>query len=222
MLWFYGDESGEHNAAGSLVRLTLAGGIATCEDWKRLTADWKCHLGRFAHYGISWFHMTDFEAHRPPFDKLTDVDRFDLLQGLLDITLRHVPLFFGTTDEPSFDKIWLRYGCHVLKTQRELTIAARRAGEKITMVLAKNHDVKAGRLRQFVDGWIDREVFEFGGFECPQSVCPLQVADIVAYEFSRTMRQQKPGRERYPLSRLKAAQGGCHLLSLHFLKRMEI
>lgn len=223
MIWLYGEESGEHDKSdGTLRRLTLGCGIAPCESWARLSVEWTDHLYRFERHGISWFHMTDFEARKEPYENLTDSERRDLLGGLLDIALRHVPLIFGTVDEPGHEPLWLRYGGNVLKTQQELTIAARTAGGKINVVLARIKGAKMGKLGHFIDQWADPDVFEMTGIGDPRTMPPLQVADIVAYEFSRAMRPEKPEKERYPLTRLKTAQHGCHLLSTKFLKRMEI
>lgn len=222
MAWLYMDDSGEHGPDGALLRFTLGGGISTIADWEALSYEWADHLRRFSHHGIEWFHMVDFEARAKPFNIIQGDERKALLNGLLDIILRYVPFFFGTTDEPSAEPIWLRYGGAVIKTQKEISAAGQTGASPITLVLAKQQGIRAARLREMIDQWMDPSVFDFGGFGEPRKICPLQVADIVAYEFSRAMRLNKPEKERYPLTRLKSARHGCHLLSTKFLKRMEI
>lgn len=221
MAWLYMDESAEHGPGGKVRRFTLGGAIATAANWKNLCAEWTGHLNRFSHHGIEWFHMTDFEARKKPYDKIQDEERKALLNGLLEIALRHVPIFFGTVDEPSHEPLWLRYAGAVIKTQKNISIAAETYGP-VTLVLAKINGVKSGLLRDKIVEWSDPKVFKFGGFGEPRQIAPLQVADIAAYEFSRAMRENKPEKERYPLSRLKTASGGCHLISTKFLKGMPL
>jgi hypothetical protein len=222
MLWLYMDDSGEHDReTGTLRRLTLAGGVTTYEGWEMFSIEWCAHLERFKDHGISWFKMSDFEARVPPYDKLGKAERQDLLNGLLDIGLKYVPLFFGTTDEPEAMRLDVRHAGHVIKTKSILSEAARAGNGHVRLVLSHQKDIRPSKLIAFVEDW-ETESFRFEGFGDPRTFCPLQLADIVAYEFSRAMRAVKPEKERYPLTRLKTASSGCHLMSVKFLKTMDL
>jgi hypothetical protein len=105
MLWTYLDESGEHNPKGhsqegQLSRLTVGGGIARLEQWEELSLGWASVLDR---YQIPAFHMTDFEARRPPFD-WPETKRRDLLGALLDLALENVQEFIGFIGQPEAGK----------------------------------------------------------------------------------------------------------------------
>jgi len=103
MLWMYLDESGSHNSkSGYLEHLVLGGGIADFPAWEALSLDWAATLEAFE---IPMFHMADFEARVAPFEGWCNIKRRALLSGLLDITVKHIPFFFGVvdkSDKPAF------------------------------------------------------------------------------------------------------------------------
>jgi hypothetical protein len=77
--------------------------------------------------------------------------------------------------------------------------------EDITLVFAKHKDYSAERIGRYVDIW-QKECSNlvFGGVGDPIKLCPLQAADIIAYEVSREFRMapNKPIKARYPWQRL--------------------
>ena len=78
--------------------------------------------------------------------------------------------------------------------------------EPITVVFAAHREIRAEEIGRFFDLWRDDAPIEFGGFANPETVCPLQLADIVAYEFRCAARPEQPDKMRYPLTRLKTAK----------------
>jgi hypothetical protein len=208
MLWHYLDESGEHSPQGSLIRLTLGGGIASAEQWGQLEGPWKEAL---AEAGVSTFHMADFEAWAPPFDfRLSDGSRDRekhnrLLNALLDTIIAHIDQLVGfvgaeSCGKPEFEDA---YAANVAKAVKHGLIDAYQSGEPIRMVFAKHRDFKGARIAKFFEQWDEPGRLEFGGIAEPCDLPQLQVADIVAYEMSRWFRDQRPDEDRYPLRRLK-------------------
>jgi hypothetical protein len=211
MLWHYLDESGEHGTGGKLTRLTLGGGIASCEAWAAFSAAWDVML---AEYDLPAFHMADFQAWKRPFDfKLPDGSRDwekhrRLMNAALDIIIAHVDELIGFIAEPEAGKNAFddAYETNIAKAVKEAAIDTRHSGQPVTMVFAKHNDFKPSRIGAFFDLWDDKDGrLKFGGVADPVGLPPLQVADIVAYELSRWARTNRPEENRYPLKRLKDA-----------------
>jgi hypothetical protein len=206
MIWVYFDESGEHDEGGTLRRLTLGCGIAPFDAWQQLSREWRTVLNS---YCISMFHMADFEARVKPFDGWSKARREGLVNELLDITSRHVPIFCGYHDRPgdiiSGAQLRATYQRNIIKAFKETVLLLDRfSGQDITIVFARHKNISMemiGRIFDFFDHWSTGRI-KFGGFAEPLEVEPLQVADIVAYECSRSARKIRPEQERYPLRRL--------------------
>jgi hypothetical protein len=99
MLWAYFDDSGLHNAAtGGLDWLVLGGGIATAENWERVSEEWEAAKNDF---GINTFHMADFEANEGEFENLGTDDHKVLLSRLLEIQSKYVHNIIGVTNTKS-------------------------------------------------------------------------------------------------------------------------
>ena len=202
MLWAYFDESGEHDASGALSRLTVGGGIAPLEEWEALSLRWRVLLDRFE---LPFFHMTDFEARKRPFHELGEADRLVLLSGLLDLAVEHVSEFVGFIGQPEKGKAALvdAYETNLAKATREMAIDLHSSGEKLTVIFARHKEISAAKIGQWFDLWADAdESLVFGGVGNPNDLCPLQVADIVAYEIARDARSVRPEKTRYPFERL--------------------
>jgi hypothetical protein len=216
MLWHYIDESGEHGTDGSLIRLTLGGGIARTEQWQALDGPWRRAL---ADAGITTaFHMSDFEAWEPPFDfTLRDGSRDRethdrLLNELLDTIIAHIDHLVGfVADAPkarSKKLIFTKtYAATVARAIRSSLMDSRQFDEPITTVFADHKNFKGSRIAEFFAQWHEPERIHFGGIGKPACLPQLQVADIIAYELSRWARDKdkRPEQDRYPLRRLKEA-----------------
>jgi hypothetical protein len=99
MIWAYFDESGEYEQ-GKLTAMTIGGICAPVEKISRLDAAWRAAL---ADEGLTEFHMTDFEAWRPPFDFEIGGQRDyakhrRLLSSLLNILIGHAEHLMGFGD----------------------------------------------------------------------------------------------------------------------------
>jgi hypothetical protein len=204
MLQAYFDESGEHDKeTGRLTCLTLAGGIAPVSAWKILASEWRVTLYR---YGLSSFHMVDFEAHKGQFEKLEDKNRKILLNELIDIIMKYVTGLYGFWCVPPPEKNAILTEAYetVFSTMcRHMAIRTVDCESQIIVVIAEHDNVSAVKTGSYLDIWKKQFMgIEFGGFARPDSCCPLQVADIVAYEISRHFRERRPERDRYPLTRL--------------------
>jgi hypothetical protein len=210
--------SGEHDREGGHQKsLVLGGGIAQFSDWEALSLDWAGTLESFA---IPAFHMADFEARAKSFEGWPESRRRALLGGLLDITVRHIPLFFGTIDKGDKPGFRARYHANLAKTITTMWPAARNSGEAITVVFAAHEEIRAELMGRAFDFWNREGILTFGGFADPVRVCPLQVADIVAYELCRAARSVRPAQTRYPLKRLKERH--CFLLHAETLGVVEL
>ena len=92
----YLDESGTH--AESKV-LAVAGYLSPAEMWITFEKQWRQCLSRF---GLSCFHMTDYENRKKEFDKLSGNDRIKLLKKLIRII--HNNLAYGVSVSVRTDK----------------------------------------------------------------------------------------------------------------------
>src|SRR6266851_600122 len=218
MLWMYLDESGEHDREdGHQKSLALGGGIAPLSAWEALSLDWAGTLESFA---IPAFHMTDFEARAKSFQGWSEDRRRALLSGLLDIAVKYVPLFFGTVDKGDKPGFRARHHANLAKTITTIWSASQNSNEPITVVFAAHEEISAELMGRAFDFWNKDGDLTFDGFANPLRVCPLQVADIVAYEFNRAARSVRPAQTRYPLERLKKRH--CFLLHAETLGVVDL
>lgn len=212
MLWHYLDESGEHAKDGKLTRLTLGGCVATVDAWKDFCLPWQDMLDE---YGIPMFHMSDFQAWKPPFDFLAldgkrDWDKHRaLMNRALDLIIEHASQILGFVSDPeagkpAFDNA---YESNLAKAVLEASKGRWHGEDPLTMVFAKHRDFKASRIAEYFELWDDVPGLAFGGVADPSAVLPLQAADLVAYEMGCYSRTNQPEEVRYPMKRLSAAFG---------------
>ena len=79
MLAAFIDESGLHAEARTFC---LAGYLATSETWFELARAWRAAL---AEYGLTAFHMSEYENRRGAFTSLSNADRIGLMKDLVSI-----------------------------------------------------------------------------------------------------------------------------------------
>ena len=200
MLWAYFDESGWHasrDAGGRLKKLTVGGCIASSESWERLSLHWSSAIAAMK---LPYFHMADFEAKQSPYGHWTEEDRKNRLNTLLDIIGgpdRHCYSFTNIArPDDTTSSIYERCAHDVLF---ELSMF----GEEFSVVFA--HHPEFGRHTELLDRLLK---YGIGGtirscaVALPIDTCPLQAADLVAYEMSRAERETLI-RTRYPLRRLQ-------------------
>src|SRR5437667_8584873 len=90
--WAYVDESIRGSAKS---RLGMGGAISRLEDWEALSVEWEAVLRS---YGLTMFHMVDFENNAKEFRRehgWCEERKRQLFNALLDIIDRHVRAFFG-------------------------------------------------------------------------------------------------------------------------------
>jgi hypothetical protein len=218
MLWWMFDESYQHSKeTGHASLVTVAGCAATAEDWYSLTLDWAAALEQ---YQIPAFHMTDFEANRGEFDgwEKTPDRRRSLLSSLLDTAGRHVHHFWGVarrvdnSDGSIAEAYRLCVDDMVKDLARDLHF---RLGQKFALVFARHRNFDPGLVRQAIERQYP-ERFGSVSSDDPNAMCPLQVADLVAFEV-RCKQRDRDG-ERYPFRRLRdaaRAADGTFSLSWH-------
>ena len=209
------DESYEHDKrSGHATKVTVGGCIADAGAWVVLSGEWAAALERFE---VSAFHMTDFEANQRAFrgwDQYPE-RRHALLATLLDIGTRYIRHFLGVAREVenASGKEAEAYRLCVSDLVKQLAgTEHQRHRCRFSIVFAKQSAFRAEMCRIAIekDGG---ERFGSVSSNEPESMSPLQLADIVAYEISRAQRFGGP--ERYPFRRLRdVARHGYGTFSL--------
>lgn len=200
MLWAYFDESGwraPRDAGGRLKKLTVGGCIASFESWECLSLHWSSALTAMK---LPYFHMADFKSKQSPYDHWTKDERKNRLNTLLTIIGgpdRHCYSFTNIArPDDTTSSIYERCAHDVLL---ELSMF----GEEFAVVFA--HHPEFGRHTELLDLMLK---YGIGGTirSCtvarPIDACPLQAADLVAYEMSKEERDTLIP-TRYPLLRLQ-------------------
>ncbi len=200
MLWAFFDESGWHAKSaqgGGLKKLTVGGCIATFESWEGLSLEWSAAL---ATMNLPCFHMTDFEARKPPYDIWTDQqrkDRLNILLGILGGKDRHC---YGFTNyaRPGDTTSSIYERC-----AHDLLLELGLFDEEFAVVFAHHpeygrHDQLFGLLREHGMGKAIKSL----SIAMPADTCPLQAADIIAYEI-RCEERDELIPMRYPLRKIQ-------------------
>ncbi len=211
-VWAYYDESGEYDASGNLLNMTVGGCFSTLSKWQSFCGEW-CQV--LSEEGLEWFHMTDFEAWRPPYEFLLPSGERDharhknLLNRLLSIKLKYIEGYYGYS---SFTANTTRKTAHSALLEDcihgAISHAAFEAWEHyqrpLNLVFAVQPHFPEATLRKYI--WF----YDYGDavgrissttMAHVKDVTPLQAADILAYEMGRV---QRPGRPvRYPIKRIQ-------------------
>jgi hypothetical protein len=153
--------------------------------------------------GISQFHMADFEARQKPFDTWTNLERKNRLNVLLEIIGTAKPHCYGFTNlmRPGDSTSSIYERC-----AHDVFVELSTYDDEFAIVFA--HHPEYGRQSILLD-----KLAQYGmgkqirscSIMRPIDTCPLQAADIVAFELRCQEREQY--RPRYPLERLN--QFGC-------------
>ena len=203
MLRAYFDESGLDNPdTRKLDWLVLGGAVARAEAWDALSIEWDAVLHDF---GIKSFHMTDFEAYRKDFKDFSKPQHEALLSRLLDIQGKYINNIFGATNHAGrfrgkFRKIYNKNLVDIL------TIASQRLAkqpdEEMSIVFAAHKEISPltvfGHFKE-IPG--NNKIITSASISDPTKCPPLQMADLCAYELSRSLRDGS--NMRYPYKRMK-------------------
>ena len=205
MLWAYFDESGTHNdRTGHRTGEVFGGAIATQESWEQVSLAWNDALADFSIPPP--FHMVDFahsdKNNKPPFDKLDKVAKQALLNRLLDIQAAHIKHIIGITNsrqpyQNQYTQIYRKCLKDVLTVMRDRMAYT---SEQISVVFAEHPEVSFTTIsRYFEDFKKDGAAFADCRVDKPINSAPLQMADLIAYELSLSMRERE---RRYPYKRM--------------------
>jgi hypothetical protein len=185
--WAYVDESITRRGS-TRTRMGMGGAIATFEKWQALSAEWEAILRS---YGLKQFHMVDFENNAGEFKPgrgWCEERKKQLFNTILDVIDRHVRSFFGAGSYMKNPrKIPPSYGHNVTQTIGKATLQVQSWGGAVRLVFAKQPEFSFKRIVRWCE-LLTRAVPNLVGCsgDEPLGVPPLQVADIVAYEYTRT------------------------------------
>lgn len=214
----YFDESGTHRGSEAVA---VAGYLATPENWLAFEEAWKAAL---AEYRISYFHMADFCNGAPPYDSWPagiKAQRFSRLVGIIN---QHAWLSVG-------------FSISTRRYREIVSAKAKKVGGGIYGLAANCcfMDVADFLRDRHPDAWV-RYIFESGArgsgevlknfqmherrtsskehyrllalsFEDKRCFCPLQAADILAYELYRYLpRHLEIDQRTEPRRELRALQ----------------
>ena len=163
-LWAFFDESGEHHsseAGGGLKRLTIGGCIASFETWESLSLEWASALEAM---GLEMFHMKESKKG---------------LGTFLDIMGAAKLHCWGSTNtvregEPD-RSVYKRCATDLLAEFSMLN-------ESVEVVFARYQGFKAfTALHEALEDGYGKGIRRITT-DLPIDMCPLQAADIVAYE----------------------------------------
>jgi hypothetical protein len=203
MLWAFFDESGWHaprSEGGGLKKLTIGGCISSFDSWECLALEWASALKAM---NVEVFHMVDFEGRKkPPYDAWSNDEREARLNALLNIIGRKGRDCYGFTNyfrpDDTTSSIYER-------CVHDLFVHMGAYDDQITLVFSDHPEY--GRHQEILN-----KMAKYGlGLNIsirigwPVDNCPLQVADLIAYEIRCEERLERP--TRYPLKRL--ASLGC-------------
>lgn len=211
MIWAYYDESGEYGPDGALLNMSIGGCVARLEAWEKFTDQWRTILDR---EGLPFFHMTDFEAWRAPFDfACADGGRDNkkhnaLLNSLIEVMLTHVIGFYAFTagnvispDRRAAHRLSLE-DCTLSAVGHAVNTLWNDYQEPINLVFGKQKHFGSGKMLECVqlyDFEEGRGRIKTATVADPADVLPLQAADILVYEIAR---EQRGRTRRYPFTAL--------------------
>jgi len=208
MLWGFFDESGEHDDRGHLAKLTLGGCWSSFEKWEALSLEWRKVLDAF---GINVFHMTDFEAYKGEF-KGWNKDKAKherVLNSLIDIMLNYIEVYSGFTKPIGHYSLVDIYERHLIDLFTKAGI-----DDDHSIVVARHPEyspTRTGELITAIERLLGAKAIKVKTWSIgePRDFCPLQAADLVAYEIRCCMRDGELNRPmRYPLRRLQTNATG--------------
>jgi hypothetical protein len=206
-LWAYFDESGWHPTSGKLAKLTVGGCIASCEAWKGRDLDWMAAL---AEMGIDMFRMSAFakkDPPQPPFENWTDQQRKDRLNRLPETIGAVKPVCCGFTNlaRPGDDTASIYKRC-----AEDVLLKLGQFEDDFAIVFAYHPEFAAySPLHQMLMQYGHSKRIKSCTIGYPVDMCPLQAADIVAYEI-RCVEREEVRRQRHPLKLLEDL--GCSFM----------
>lgn len=213
MVWAYYDESGEYRD-GNLLNMSIGCCAAPAESWVLFEQRW---MSMLSHYGLTWFHMTDFEAWKDKFDfRLPNGERDfarhkALLNDVLNAIIEVADGFycFASTSASRGRKTAhreLMEDCVIGAVSHAVHDIWERYREPVKLVFGKQNHFPGPGIDYYVNqyDWGSGKGRIGGITTCYKAIdlAPLQAADVLAYEIARASRPNRP--QRYPFQRLVA------------------
>lgn len=193
MIAAYFDESGTHDGS---VAVTFAGYSGSPDVWTSFTHEWIALLGQ---YGLPYFHMSDYVARVPPYDKFSDQQRIALVSLLIAIINKHdlagtavalkradfgvvLPGAEGRANDP--------YYMLMMRAMVDILLYASVRKQRVLFTFDRRQKVAelAGMLHEAmlqVHPWLKAVLSDGTVFGSKEEYVPLQAADLLAYESYR-------------------------------------
>jgi hypothetical protein len=180
VLWSFWDESGEHDASGQLIRLTLGGFAAPWENIERLCKRWRDALDAES---LAEFHMKEIASDEDRFAEWPK-ERQDRLNRFVDIACDCGIQFGAYSYTGTFRAA---YTAALARVLLDFTSLCERTGERGTIVFAKTEEIKESLIGEYFElvDWhrsLDRYMVARSAQEPA-----LQAAEIAARGMKRLM-----------------------------------
>ena len=189
----YFDESGTHEGSEAVA---VAGYLSTPDLWQKFEVEWRKTLAEF---GIDFFHMTDFAARRQQFAGWPEEKRRACLSKLIDITNRHVIASVGTVIpvrdyQAAFSKkadnfVGGPYGVAAMACFSEVAKTFNLIGVHGQVAYVFETGARGSGQVHKAFTWLEQNPGSKAemrllalSFQNKREYCPLQAADILAYE----------------------------------------
>jgi hypothetical protein len=184
-LWGFFDESGQHDAQGNLLRLTLGGFFAPWEEVEKLCERWREALDNEA---LTEFHMKEIASDEERYSAWP-AERQARLMRFVDILCDHALEFgaFSYTDNRLTGLFRKVYPTALNRVFIDFASLCERTGERGHIVFAQTDEISDKLIGRYFErlGWHEY----LDGYTVQRARCnpALQAAEIVARGMKRLM-----------------------------------
>lgn len=211
----YFDESGTHD--GSLFTV-VGGGLARESTWLAIAGQWRSALRK---YGASAFHSTDFSNSRKEFAGWDEAKRRNFIGALLNIiTNESITLIVSSVPNQTFDTVVqefpdltmtpYHYCCEMCMHKIGFKLQTKKRVEPVAVTFEAGQKANSPVFGYFFArmndaGWQKLYRIKSVDFLSKKEAIPLQVADLIAYEYYKglTLSEISPEKPlRFPLMKL--------------------
>lgn len=229
------DESGTED--GSKV-VSLAAFVIKNDKCRTFEEEWNLALFKA---GICFFHMTDYEAHRPPYDTWDQGKRIRVIVELADIIKRHIdfgfcqvlivadwleivkPLIETDYERKRGSYVFLAQGCLAgINFDMQMPQA-----DKISCIFDRNNYMR-GSITEHYARLIDRHSLQhvFDGITFADKTkagsIPIQAADILAYEGAKHILNTVVDGGRIPERKLFVSLMDCQKIEMRLYAKENL
>lgn len=197
----YFDESYTHPPAPLVY--SIGGYVSSYIQWKKFRKEWKMAL---AEAEVSYFHMVDFQACKPPYGDWSKQRRINLLKTLHKIIHNRVQRsFVSTVIMEDYNRLTgeqkRAFGTpHAYAAINCMKHIATWCNENhynapMDYIFEKGspHDKEIRLIFENLLGVKEKEFYRVGSFEFAdkRDVLPLQASDVLAYEVTKEISRQR-------------------------------